>query len=40
VVLSHLVPAEDPELSDEMWAAAARTHLTGRVLVGRDLMEI
>jgi ribonuclease BN (tRNA processing enzyme) len=40
LVLSHLVPADDAAITDEMWVAAARTHYRGRVLVGRDLMEI
>jgi ribonuclease BN (tRNA processing enzyme) len=40
LVLSHLVPAEDPELTDQMWIDAARTHFGGRVIVGKDLLEI
>ncbi len=40
LVLSHLVPPDDPEISDEMWATAARKHFTGRVVVGQDLMEL
>jgi ribonuclease BN (tRNA processing enzyme) len=30
LVLSHLVPAEDPNVSDAMWLEAARTHFRGR----------
>lgn len=40
LVLSHLVPAEDPTISDEMWTDAARRHFRGRVILGRDLLEI
>jgi ribonuclease BN (tRNA processing enzyme) len=40
LVLSHLIPADDPSLTDEVWLQAARTHFRGRILVGRDLMEI
>jgi ribonuclease BN (tRNA processing enzyme) len=40
LVLSHLVPPDDPEVTEQMWLDAARTHFRGRVIVGRDLMEI
>jgi len=40
LVLSHLVPAEDPLLSDQMWIDAASTHFQGRVIVGKDLLEL
>jgi len=40
VVLSHLVPADDKSITDEMWAAGVRKHFSGRIIVGRDLMEI
>jgi ribonuclease BN (tRNA processing enzyme) len=40
LVLSHLVPAEDSLLSDQMWIDAASTHFRGRVILGKDLMEI
>lgn len=40
LVLSHLVPAEDPEVTDQMWIDAARVHFRGRVIVGKDLLEI
>jgi ribonuclease BN (tRNA processing enzyme) len=40
LVLSHLVPAEDPLLSDQMWIAAASTHFRGRVILGKDLLEL
>jgi ribonuclease BN (tRNA processing enzyme) len=40
LVLSHLVPADDPTVTDQMWIDAARTHFRGPILVGKDLMEI
>jgi len=40
LVLSHLVPADDPTITDEMWSAAARVHFRGPVIVGRDLLEV
>jgi ribonuclease BN (tRNA processing enzyme) len=40
LVLSHLVPAEDPEVTEATWTDAARSHFRGRVIVGKDLLEI
>ena len=40
LVLSHLVPADDPEVTDRMWIDAAQSHFGGRVILGRDLLEI
>ena len=40
LVLSHLVPAEDPTITDEMWTAEARKHFNGRIVVAKDLMEL
>jgi ribonuclease BN (tRNA processing enzyme) len=40
LVLSHLVPAEDPLVTEAMWIDAARAHFRGRVVLGRDLMEL
>jgi ribonuclease BN (tRNA processing enzyme) len=40
LVLSHLVPAETPPVSDEQWLAGARVHFTGRIVVAHDLMEV
>ena len=40
LVLSHLIPAEDPMVTDAMWIDAARKHFGGRVIVGKDLMEV
>jgi ribonuclease BN (tRNA processing enzyme) len=40
LVLSHLVPADDPAVTEAMWVEAVRRHFTGRIVVGRDLMEL
>ena len=40
LVLSHFVPAEDPDVPDEEWLEPVRRHYSGPVIVGRDLMEI
>jgi ribonuclease BN (tRNA processing enzyme) len=40
LVLSHLVPAEDPTLPEEAWIEAARRSFRGRVILGRDLLEV
>ena len=40
LVLSHLVPADDPEITSQMWINAAARHFDGEIIVGRDLLEI
>jgi ribonuclease BN (tRNA processing enzyme) len=40
LVLSHLVPAEDPVVPGQTWIDAARRHFAGRIIVGKDLLEI
>jgi len=40
LVLSHFVPGDDPSITDQMWSDAAGKHFRGRVIVGKDLMEI
>lgn len=40
LVLSHLVPGDDDSITDEMWTRDVRKHYHGRIVVGRDLMEI
>lgn len=40
LVLSHFVPSDDPLVTEEMWRSAAARHFTGRIVVGRDLLEI
>ena len=40
LVLSHLVPPDDPEVTDRMWTEAAERHFKGRVILGKDLLVI
>ena len=41
LVLSHLVPTEGPNApTDDDWIAAVRRHFPGKVIVGKDLLEI
>jgi ribonuclease BN (tRNA processing enzyme) len=40
LVMSHLIPADDPTITDQMWIDAARVHFGGPVIVGKDLLEI
>lgn len=40
LVLSHLVPPDDPQTTDEMWIDAAAKHFGGEIILGRDLLEI
>lgn len=39
LVLSHLVPG-DGSVADDLWIGAARKYFDGRIIVGKDLMEI
>ena len=38
LVLTHLVPGDDPGITDAMWLEGVRRHYDGEVVVGRDLM--
>ena len=40
LVLTHFVPGDDSSITDEQWAEGARKHFKGRIVVGKDLMEI
>jgi ribonuclease BN (tRNA processing enzyme) len=40
LVLSHFVPAEDRSITDQMWLDAASSTFQGRIIVGKDLLEI
>jgi ribonuclease BN (tRNA processing enzyme) len=40
LVLSHLIPIEDPLVTEQMWIDAARRYFAGTVVVGKDLLEI
>jgi ribonuclease BN (tRNA processing enzyme) len=38
LVLSHLLPGDQAEVTDAIWAAEAAKHFDGTIVVGRDLM--
>ncbi|MEO8064110.1 MAG: MBL fold metallo-hydrolase [Pseudomonadota bacterium] len=40
LVLSHLIPAEDPQVTEQMWLDAVAKHFKGKVVVGSDLATI
>ena len=40
LVLTHFVPGNDPSITDEQWSEGVRKHFKGRIVVGKDLMEI
>lgn len=40
LVLSHLVPADDPLVTEETFRAEAAKHFSGEIVVAQDLMEI
>jgi ribonuclease BN (tRNA processing enzyme) len=40
LVLTHFVPVDDPTVTDEMWMEGARTQFDGKIIVGKDLMEL
>src|SRR5688500_15876985 len=40
LVLSHVVPPDDPEVTEAMWLEAARRQFRGTIIVGRDLLEV
>jgi ribonuclease BN (tRNA processing enzyme) len=40
LVLSHLVPADDPAVTEQMWIDATRPHFKGEIVVARDGMEL
>lgn len=40
LVLTHFVPGDDPTITDEQWTEGVRQNFKGRIIVGKDLMEI
>ena len=40
LVLSHFVPGDDPSITDEQWSEGVRKNFKGRIIVGKDLLEI
>ena len=40
VVLTYFTPGDDPALTDETWIEPVKTSFSGRVIAGKDLMEV
>jgi ribonuclease BN (tRNA processing enzyme) len=40
LVLSHFVPGDDPEVTDDDWTRDVKTNYSGRIIVAKDLMEL
>jgi ribonuclease BN (tRNA processing enzyme) len=40
LVLSHLVPSDDPLVTEADWLTAAKAHFSGQIVIARDLLEI
>jgi ribonuclease BN (tRNA processing enzyme) len=40
LVLTHFVPGDDPSITNEQWTEGVRKNFKGRIIVGRDLMEL
>jgi ribonuclease BN (tRNA processing enzyme) len=40
LVLNHFVPSDDQTLTDEMWMNAVKTTFSGKIIVGKDLLEL
>lgn len=40
LVLSHLVPPDDPTITEDQWISAARQHFSGSIILGKDLLEL
>ncbi len=40
LVLSHFVPPDDSQVTDQMWVNEAKKHFDGKIIVGKDLLEI
>ena len=40
LVLTHMVPSDDPSVTDAMWSGPAKAHFNGEIIVAKDLLEI
>jgi hypothetical protein len=40
LALSHFVPPDDPNMTDQMWIDGARGVYKGHIIVGKGLLEI
>lgn len=40
LILTHFVPPDDKSLTDEVWSKAVRTSFSGKIIVGKDLLQV
>jgi ribonuclease BN (tRNA processing enzyme) len=40
LVLSHFVPGDDPDVSDDDWIRDVKKNFSGRTIVAKDLMQL
>ena len=40
LVLNHFVPADDSNLTDQVWIDAVRSTFSGNIIVGKDLLQL
>jgi ribonuclease BN (tRNA processing enzyme) len=40
LVLTHYVPVDDPSLNDDLWTEGARKYFDGKIIAGKDLLEL
>ena len=40
LVLSHFVPGDDPDVSDDDWTRDVKKNFSGRIIVAKDLMQL
>ncbi|WP_143016951.1 MBL fold metallo-hydrolase [Dyadobacter soli] len=40
LILTHFVPPDDKSLTDEVWTKAVHTSYSGKIIVGKDLLQI
>jgi ribonuclease BN (tRNA processing enzyme) len=40
LVLSHFVPGDDPEVTDDDWTRDVKKNFSGRIIVAKDLMQL
>jgi ribonuclease BN (tRNA processing enzyme) len=40
LVLNHFVPSDDKSLTEQVWMDAVRTTFSGRIIVGKDLLQL
>jgi len=40
LVLNHFVPPDEKSLTDNIWLDAVRTNFTGKIIIGKDLLQL